>query len=280
MVKTIISGLLLSVSFCQIQESYNWLKNQPKPWTLNEDEIDKILPGFKAHFPDFQDRLKAIARWRVNTPYEIFKLGEEVDPDPDPIIRLDVSDCTAHVLTTLAFAHEKTFADAKQKMIEIHYKTNSLGKKSPTYVSRWHYTSDRITANPYTINITDSLFKKEQLTRVNLTLNKKEDDSEFLKLNWNRTADFYYIPTNLIDQILLYKLPEIAGVAFVKKSYKKLGILIAHEGMILENKNLLHASSEAGKTVEVDFLDYYFRESGSLFDGIMIYKYVEIPLLE
>ncbi|SVD89957.1 uncharacterized protein METZ01_LOCUS442811, partial [marine metagenome] len=40
--------------------------------------------------------MKAIARWRVNTPYEIFKLGEEVDPDPDPIIRLDVSDCTAH----------------------------------------------------------------------------------------------------------------------------------------------------------------------------------------
>ena len=64
----------------------------------------------------------------------------------------------------------------------------------------------------------------------------------------------------------------------MKNSYKKLGILIAHEGMILENKILFHASSEAGKTVEVDFMDYYFRESGPLFDGIIIYKYVEIPL--
>ena len=220
--------------------------------------------------------MKAIARWRINTPYEIFKLGEEVDPDP--IIRLDVSDCTAHVLSTLAFAPEKTFADAKQKMIEIHYKTDSLGKKSPTYTTRWHYTSDRITANPYTINITDSLFKKEQLTRMNLTLNKKEDGSEFLKLNWNQTAKFYYIPSDLIDRSLLDKLPGVSGVAFVKNSYKKLGILIAHEGMILENKILLHASSEAGKTVEVDFMDYYFRESGPLFDGIIIYKYVEIPI--
>ena len=50
-------------------------------------------------------------------------------------------------------------------------------------------------------------------------------------------------------------------VLFVENSYKKLGILIAHEGMILENKNLLHASSKAGKTVEVDFLDYYFNAS-------------------
>ena len=275
---TIFFGiLLLSVSFCQEIEPYNWLKNLPKPWTLNEDEINEILPGFKTYFPDFQDRLKAIARWRINTPYEIFKLGEEIDPDPDPIIRLDVSDCTAHVLTTLAFAHEKTFSEAKQKMIEIHYKTDSLGRSSPTYRARWHYTSDRIDANPYTVNITDSLFKKEALTRANLTLNKKEDGSEFLKLNWNRTANFYYIPSNLIDDNLLDKLPEVVGVAFVKNSYKKLGILIAHEGMILENKKLLHASKEAGKTVEVDLLDYYFRESGPLFDGIMIYKYVEIP---
>ena len=40
----------------------------------------------------------------MGTPYGIFKLGEEIDPDPDPILRVDTSDCTVHVLTTLAFA--------------------------------------------------------------------------------------------------------------------------------------------------------------------------------
>lgn len=56
---------------------------QLKPWTLSDGQISRLLPEFQRRFPDFHQRLKALAIWRVGTPCEIFKLGEEVEPDLD-----------------------------------------------------------------------------------------------------------------------------------------------------------------------------------------------------
>ena len=59
----------------------------------------------------------------------------------------------------------------------------------------------------------------------------------------------------------------------VKKSYFKLGLVVAHEGMVIDQKNIIHASSEYGKTVNVDFMKYYFREKGPLFDGVLFFSF-------
>ena len=252
--------------------SNSWVETLPKPWTLTEDQISELLPQFHNHYPEFHDRLKAFALWQVGKPYEIFKLGEEIEPDPDPIIRLDVSDCTVHVLTSLAFSQSKSWIEARERMIDIHYKD---GK--PSYKSRWHYTSDRIQENPYTQNITNNVSNIDQLESVEITLNRKKDGSEFLDLGWEKLTLIQYIPNERINGGLLSKLPEICGVAFVKKAYFKMGIVIAHEGMIIDQKNLVHASSEYGETVNLDFMKYYFRENGPLFDGVMIYAFNPIP---
>ena len=55
-----------------------------------------------------------------------------------------------------------------------------------------------------------------------------------------------------------------------------MGIVVAHEGMVIDQKNLIHASSEYGETVNVDFMEYFFRKEGPLFDGIMIYRFVPL----
>ena len=55
-----------------------------------------------------------------------------------------------------------------------------------------------------------------------------------------------------------------------------MGIAVAHEGMLIDQKNLIHASSEYGKTVNIDFMDYYFREDGAVFDGILIYSFLPL----
>jgi len=264
MFRTLIVYIFLIVTGC----SNSWIDSLPKPWTLTESQISEILPQFHNHYPDFQNRLKAFALWQVGKPYEIFKLGEEVEPDPDPIIRLDVSDCTVHVLTSLAFSQSKSWAEARERMIDIHYKD---GK--PSYTSRWHYTSDRIQENPYTQNITNKLLNPTKLKSVEIILNRKEDGNEFLDLDWEKSTLVHFIPNEHINEALLSKLPEICGVAFVKKAYFKMGIVIAHEGMIIDSKNLVHASSEYGKTVNIDFMEYYFRENGPLFDGIVIFSF-------
>lgn len=256
------------------KDPWLWLNSLPKPWTLNQEEISKLLFDFQSRFPDFEDRLIAFASWRVGTPYEIFKLGEEVEPDLDPIIRLDVSDCTAHVLTTLTCVQSNSWEEARKNMISIHYKPNRQGKKIPTYVSRWHYTTDRITANPYTVDITKTLLPQDNLKSVNITLNKREDGSEFLDLNWEKEMIVTYIPNDKIDEQLLKKLPKVCGVAFIKPSYFKMGLAIGHEGMIVNQQYLIHASSSANGTKKVHFLNYYFPKQGPIFGGIMIYKFV------
>ena len=79
----------------------------------------------------------------------------------------------------------KSWNETKIKMIDIHYKPNEDNLKKPDYKNRWHYTSDRITNNPYTVNITSDLVSKVELEEIELTLNKKSDGSEFLNLDWN-----------------------------------------------------------------------------------------------
>ena len=272
------STIILLLIFIGCTNSSNWVGTLPKPWQLNEEQISDILPQFHKKFPDFHDRLRAFALWQVGKPYELFCLGEESGEDKDPIFRLDVSDCTVHILTSLASAQSYSWQEAKNTLIDIHYKPSDDGISIPTYKSRWHFTTDRIQDNPSTKNITSSLINNKELMTVNLTLNKTENGDEFLNLDWQKPTTIQFIPNKLIDKDLLYKLPSITGVAFVKKSYFKLGLVVAHEGMIIDNKNIIHASSEFGKTVMMDFMEYYFLDDGPRFDGILIFSFNQIEV--
>lgn len=251
----------------------DWVNTLPKPWTLTEDQFSEILPQFQKRFPNFQDRLKAFALWQVGKPYELFCLGEESGVDTDPIFRMDVSDCTVHILTSLASVQSQSWDEARSTLIDIHYKPNQEGLSIPTYKSRWHYTTDRIQDNASTQNITPSLLPEDHLESVSITLNQKESGDAFLDLGWNKPTSISYIPNGKINAELLKKLPDIVGVAFVKKSYFKMGLVVAHEGMIINRKNIIHASSEYGETVNMDFLEYYFRPEGPLFDGVLFFKF-------
>ena len=257
---------------CKSGNQYQWISTLAKPWQINQKQYDQILPKFFEKFPDFDQRLKAINFWRLGTPYGIFKSGEEKEPDLDPILRIDTTDCTIHVLTSIAMSTSKTWVETKKKMVDIHYKINENGIKSPDYSMRWHYTSDRITNNPYTVNITKNIIPLKDLQEVELTLNKKDNGSEFLDLNWTLKNKFAFIPTGLIDQAVISKLPDVCGVAFIKKSYMKNGILIAHEGFVINNEYLIHASSNQKKTVKENLIEYLNPLEGSKFDGVMFYK--------
>ena len=254
-------------------ESFNWVETLSKPWSLSEREISEILPQFQQKFPDFHDRLKAFALWQVGKPYELFCLGEETGEDKDPIFRLDVSDCTVHVLTSLASVQSLTWNEAKINLINIHYKPNENGISIPTYKSRWHYTTDRIQDHPSTRNITLELLPNDQLKTVTITLNKKTDGKAFLDLDWQKPTSIQYISSENLNSKVLQNLPNVAGVAFVRESYFKMGLVVAHEGMVIDQKNIIHASAEYGETVSMDFMEYYFREEGPLFDGVLFYSF-------
>ena len=266
----VISFLITS---CTTQaDPFKWVDTIPNPWLLSETEFEFYLPQFHERFPNYIDRLKALNLWRVGTPYDLFCLGEESGKDNDPLLRADSSDCTVHVLTTLAFAESFTWQNARDAMVDIHYKMDENGEKKPTYISRWHYTSDRLLHHDRTVDITSSVAHENDLEKVEIELNKKKDGSEFLDLNWSSNETIKFIPTVKITENILLNLPAVSGVAFVKKSYFKMGIVIAHEGYLIDQTNLIHASSEYNRTVNVDFLSYLFNDGDPRFDGIMFYK--------
>jgi hypothetical protein len=266
----VISFLITS---CTTQaDPFKWVDTIPDPWLLSETEFEFYLPQFHERFPNYIDRLKALNLWRVGTPYDLFCLGEESGKDNDPLLRADSSDCTVHVLTTLAFAESFTWQNARDAMVDIHYKMDENGEKKPTYISRWHYTSDRLLHHDRTMDITSSVAHENDLEKVEIELNKKQDGSEFLDLNWSSNETIKFIPTVKITENILLNLPAVSGVAFVKKSYFKMGIVIAHEGYLIDQTNLIHASSEYNRTVNVDFLSYLFNDGYPRFDGIMFYK--------
>jgi hypothetical protein len=261
------------ITNCRTQaDPFKWVDTIPDPWLLSETEFEFYLPQFHERFPNYHDRLKALNLWRVGTPYDLFCLGEESGKDNDPLLRADSSDCTVHVLTTLAFAESFTWQNARDAMVDIHYKMDENGEKKPTYISRWHYTSDRLLHHDRTVDITSSVAHENDLEKVEIELNKKQDGSEFLDLNWSSNETIKFIPTVKITENILLNLPAVSGVAFVKKSYFKMGIVIAHEGYLIDQTNLIHASSEYNKTVNVDFLSYLFNDGDPRFDGIMFYK--------
>ena len=249
-----------------------WINHIPKPWEIDENDFDKYLEEFQIRFPDFHQRVKAINLWRVGTPYGIYCLGEEIGIDDDPILRADTSDCTVHVLTTLAFANSSTWREARNKMIKIHYKPDSLHNHLPSFHSRWHFTSDRILNHNQTVDITSKLFEPRITEQVSIELNIKDNGDEFLDLDWSSLQTITYIPSELISSVVTQKLPPVCGVAFVKVDYFKLGIVIAHEGYLIDQTNLIHASSEHGMTVQIDFMDYLLQGNSYRFDGVMFFK--------
>ena len=280
MYRKVLFIIITMLFACAKNENYTWIHSLPKPWTLSKKDFDYYLPLFRKEYPQFNSRLTALNLWRVGTPYGIFCLGEESGFDQDPIIRFDTSDCTVHVLTTIALAESSSWEQAKDEMINIHYKPDINGNKKPTYKSRWHFTLDRLMYNPATVDMTSRVVENKPLENINIELNKKEDGSQFLDLDWTSKENISYISTKFVDHSMLQRLPQVCGVAFVKESYFNKGIVVAHEGYIINKVNLIHASREQKKTVNVDFMAYLINNGKPRFDGVIFYEIVERDIYE
>ena len=265
--------IFLLLFFIGCQPESHWLENLPKPWIINRREMTEILPQFQTRYPNFLDRMKAFSIWQIGKPYQLFCLGEETGRDLDPIFRMDVSDCTVHILTVLASIQSNSWDMARTKIINLHYKPDENGTISPTYENRWHFTYDRIQDNSSTRDITTEIIDIDELSSVHIVLNQKKDGSEFLDLDWKKPTIAYYIDSEKINDSILRKLPKVAGVAFVKESYFDMGLVIAHEGVIIDKKNIIHASSEFGKTVKMDFMEYLFSKKTPRFDGVVFFSF-------
>lgn len=238
-------------------------------WKMNSNQIDEILKPILKQNSSFEDRVCKIAELRIGTPYKLGPLGE--DDERGPIFTTESTDCTVFVLTTLALANRCTCYNARYMMKYLNYYDPPLSPGNLVrYENRIHFTYDRLHSCKYFSDITTSLISKECLENVNMTLNRQSDGRELLPIKWSKSVSAYYIPMKYIDDKFMKKLNSNAlGVGFVRKKNFKIGVVISHEGFILNKKNLVHADSILGKVVKMDFVKYC-KDNSDYFDGVII----------
>ena len=83
----------------------------------------------------------------------------------------------------------------------------------------------------YGLSVKDYLYEECGVFRIRLTfdsskienvlveLNKKNNGELFLDIGWSSKENIGFIPSRLLDKVVLSKLPSVCGVAFVKKDY-------------------------------------------------------------
>jgi hypothetical protein len=255
----------------QKQTNWQWVQNQKKLYKLTLTEVDLILEEIWQKFPKKEERLKALAILRLNTPYQLGCLGEESGRDKDPLFRLDVTDCTVFILTNTALLHSKDLEGAQEMMKSLNYRTDN----NITFENRLHFTIDRNITSPYFHDITEEIAGIDRVIAINLILNRiKEDGSRLIDINWEKEMTLKYIPHKYITENLIDKLPKSAGIAFIRKEDAQIGLDVAHEGFLFDNQLFLHASSIEKKVVVINFWDYYFTEDGHTprFDGVIFFE--------
>lgn len=244
-------------------------------WELTDPEMNHLIARWQEERDDLPSRVRAILLSRLGTPYVLGCLGEGAGakPDSEPVFRLDQVDCTVLVLTTAALAHAHTLDEARENMAVANYR--EIGDDRPiTYDGRLHFTEDRLDASPYFENITRDVVPADLLESKTLTLNQQDDGSGLLPIEWTRKIALDFLPVASVTDAVLAGLPPVTGVAFIKRSYFKKGLAAAHEGVLLDGKDLVHASSDSKQVVRVPFREYLRKADGSpRFDGLVFYAF-------
>jgi hypothetical protein len=243
-------------------------------WERSREEIDAEIARWQ-ELPDFSSRVRAILLARVGTPYVLGCLGEGAGaaPDSDAVFRLDQVDCTVFVLTTAALAHARSLEEAERNIVFANYREVD-GTRPVSYEARLHFTTDRLDASPYFRNVTDQVVPVDLLATRKLTLNVKDNGEPLLPIHWKRPIVLRYLPAASATADLVASLPPVTGVAFVRESFFAKGLEVAHEGVILDGRDLVHASSEAERVVRVPFLEYLRKPGGGFrFDGLVFYEF-------
>jgi hypothetical protein len=264
--------------------SFNSLDNLAPPsrkfFRLTINEINELLPRLHDQFPDFQARLHALSKIRLDTPYEFKAIGDGSGFEPEPFFRVDKTNCTAFILTNIALASTSNYQQAESLMKKLNYYPSEEGNNDVSYENRVHFTSDRLLTSKYIELITTEIAHPQELDTIRLVLNCQSNGSRLLPINWQKEIELPYVPKEFITKQFLERLPAVCGVGIIQKELFPKGVVIAHEGFLFDGTNFIHASKDAHKVKREDFMRYSRkRKKGSLTpvcDGMVLYLMKEV----
>ena len=184
----------------------------------------------------------------LGTKYILNPLGEEKQPDTDPLIRFDAFDCTTFVETVLADGDI-------EKLNKIRYKDGKID-----FINRNHFTElDWLHNNKNLVKNVSNQYGKTAVRHV--VIDKK---NWFKKVHNIKTSfkpvsvDIEYIPYSDLGKIHNEKSLVVLFISGNPKFYDKIGtdLAVVHMGFLLPNGNLRHASRHYGRVIDNDFQEY------------------------
>jgi len=280
MKKIFLSLINLLLLQCYIFNVVSVAKQDKDFYQLSSSEINQLLSQLRKDCPDFENRLRAITLKRLDTPYSLKPIGDGKGYDPNPVFNITTTNCTAFILTNVALASGRFYEQAESFMAYLNYYPVVPGKDPINYQNRIHYTTHRLLTSDYFHLITDSIANKSKQRTINLILNRKEDGTHFLPIDWEKNVELNYIPRKNISKDMLKRFPPICGVGIVRKELFEKGIIIGHEGIVFDGKDFIHASLAAGKVVQENFYSYTQKrkkpDEKFVCDGIVVYMMKEV----
>jgi hypothetical protein len=242
------------------------LVQQVRIYRCTDKDLDVLLPELHRRFPAFDDRVKALAQMYRGAPYVADPLTDEAAD----WLPYGAANCTMFVLYIEAFANSRCMAEAREHMRWLHYRGGMVG-----FAGRYHFTEDRITdpANRYFAETTVNHVRNAQsLRRIGLELNRRKDGSLLFgdRLGrWTKKVTVSYIPRAGFALGMLTPLPRVLGIAFVKKANWDKGLIVGHEGLLIDG-DLYHASLKGGVVVEKNYLAARFPASA--WEGMVLFQ--------
>ncbi len=242
------------------------LVRQVRVYRCTDRDMDILLPELHRRFPAFDDRVKALAQMYRGAPY----VAEPLLHETADWLPYGATNCTMYILYIEAFANSRCMAEAREHMRLLHYRGGRVG-----FAERYHFTEDRITdpANNYFTETTAKYVRDAQsLRRISLELNRMKDGSLLFgdRLGrWTKKVALSYIPRAGFTPGMLAPLPRVLGIAFVKKANWDKGLIVGHEGLLIDG-DLYHASLKGGVVVEKNYLAARFPASP--WEGMMLFQ--------
>jgi hypothetical protein len=242
------------------------LLRQVRVYRCTDRDMDILLPELHRRFPAFDGRVKALAQMYRGAPY----VAEPLLHETADWLPYGSTNCTMYILYIEAFANSRCMAEAREHMRLLHYRGGMVG-----FAERYHFTEDRITdpANKYFTETTEKYVRDAQsLRRISLELNRRKDGSLLFgdRLGrWTKKVALPYIPRAGFTPGMLAPLPRVLGIAFVKKANWDKGLIVGHEGLLIDG-DLYHASLKGGVVVEKNYLAA--RLPSSPWEGIILFQ--------
>ena len=245
---------------------------------MAETDVDVYLKALGGRASVFSERVEQVARDSLGTAYANGPLGEGPSGkyDQDPLMDLGKADCVTYIEQTVALAATGSHEAALDLLQHVRYKGGVVD-----YESRNHFMiSDWVVNNPWCRDVSGKLGVE---TAEVVRLISRRDYFQLVKApevgqdTPDQTIGLRYVPVAQASAAET-QIPRPSVIVFIGRKPEWLFAL--HTGLFIDNGagqgRLFHASSKAGKVVEMDLSEYVEGQSARYL-GFTAYAIVEPP---